>query len=122
MDPKEWFGCGRKDSLSKTGAIYRAKKDSRRTKKDIRAYKCLFCEYWHVGHYNKKYENINMGQKLPTLPKTRTVKPKPPIDQTAHIKRKCKEVLCNQKTSRANPNYPYCSLECADWDHQIKEN
>lgn len=69
VPPKEWWGCKRKEAFGKTGAVFLAKKRSKATKEDIRAYKCLFCEYWHIGHHSKKFDPVVIegGQSF-TLP------------------------------------------------------
>lgn len=54
-----------------------------------------------------------MGCKLPTLPRS-------PFPEKRY---ECAERFCKVLiTIRESPWFPYCSLDCKDWDEQIKEN
>lgn len=46
----EYFSCIRKRKMGHEEAERLAKRQSEKTRHNIRAYKCKFCNYWHIGH------------------------------------------------------------------------
>lgn len=90
---KEYFEhrqCRRKQVYSKKVALQRAALSSKQTGTVIRAYKCLVCNKWHIGHPDIKarMEHVlgKVNRKLKTINKRRlragdTNSPNPESDQ-----------------------------------------